>query len=369
MRQTLKQYHVTLTTQGPVFVGDGTELNKKEYIITPDGQNVVVLDMNLLWRLLGRYRGMQDQFQEFMMCPWKKSIEDWLQRECKLPIYMLQQCAKETIPSGYGSLNSNAKDRIMNFIRDPYGKPYVPGSSLKGMLRTVLLSEKTHGDPEHWKTAADHLMRATITGNSKRDARLENEEIETQAFKTLNRKEKRPQDPLNDVLAGLIVRDSDPLDPSCLTICGKLETKPNGDAATINLSRVCIQPGTEIHFDITIDETILPLTSKDLMHAVSVFDEVYQKCFLDAFRDAETLTGDQVFLGGGAGFATKTVVYPLLGKVNGLHFTTNLLKQNFKQHKHEKDETLHKVSPHIMKTALYHGKKLPYGQCRIRIDE
>lgn len=368
MRQTLKQYHVTLTTQGPVFVGDGTELNKKEYMLSPDKQAVVVLDMNLLWRFLGHYRGMQDQFQEFMMRPGQKSIEEWLERECRMPTNMVMQCAKETIPSGYGRLNPNSKDRIMNFIRDPYGKPYIPGSSLKGMLRTVLLSDKVHGDPEHWKTAADHLMRAEINGR-KGDARRENEEIESQAFRTLNRNEKRPQDPLNDVLAGLIVRDSDPLDPDCLTICGKLETKPNGDAATINLSRVCIQPGTEIHFDITIDETILPLTSKDLMHAVSVFDEVYQKCFLDAFRDAETLTGDQVFLGGGAGFATKTVVYPLLGKVNGLHFTTNLLKQNFKQHKHEKDETLHKVSPHIMKTALYHGKKLPYGQCRIRIDE
>ena len=29
--------------------------------------------------------------------------------------------------------------QIISFIKDAYGKPYIPGSSIKGMLRTILL--------------------------------------------------------------------------------------------------------------------------------------------------------------------------------------------------------------------------------------
>ncbi|MGN1191028.1 MAG: hypothetical protein ACI4S0_00005 [Dorea sp.] len=32
MRQYIKQYHMVLRTVGPVFVGDGKSLDKKEYI-------------------------------------------------------------------------------------------------------------------------------------------------------------------------------------------------------------------------------------------------------------------------------------------------------------------------------------------------
>lgn len=39
----------------------------------------------------------------------------------------------------------------MTCVTDPYGNPYIPGSSLKGMLRTILLSKDIDQDQIKYK--------------------------------------------------------------------------------------------------------------------------------------------------------------------------------------------------------------------------
>lgn len=36
-------------------------------------------------------------------------------------------------------------------MRDPYGNPYIPGSSIKGMLRTILLAADIMKNPLYYK--------------------------------------------------------------------------------------------------------------------------------------------------------------------------------------------------------------------------
>lgn len=51
MDSFLKQYHVMLHTIGPVFVGSGKQLNKKEYIIDKRKKEVLVFDMGKMFSL------------------------------------------------------------------------------------------------------------------------------------------------------------------------------------------------------------------------------------------------------------------------------------------------------------------------------
>lgn len=44
------------------------------------------------------------------------------------------------------------KLQVMTCITDPYGNPYIPGSSLKGMLRTILLSRDILQNREKYRT-------------------------------------------------------------------------------------------------------------------------------------------------------------------------------------------------------------------------
>ncbi|HOT51784.1 MAG TPA: RAMP superfamily CRISPR-associated protein, partial [Candidatus Hydrogenedentes bacterium] len=67
---------------------------------------------------------------------------------------MKQAQAKSGLPAAPPPPPDQPKDKgseVREFIKDPFGKPYIPGSSLKGCLRTALafvLSESERPGPE-----------------------------------------------------------------------------------------------------------------------------------------------------------------------------------------------------------------------------
>ncbi len=370
MSGKLKRYQLTLKTQGPVFIGSGAELNKKEYVISDDKKSVLLLDMNKFWMFMARYRGMQESFEKFIMSGDGRNLEKWLADEYRIKPGMIAACVRDTIPAGSGRLNPNSKFGIKDFIRDPYGFPYVPGSSLKGMLRTILLTDRIANHSSEWEEQKKAVLSAEITGK-KRDFSREQKSIETQAFNTLTFDKKKKENAVNDLLRYLIVGDSKPIPRDRLVICDKIDVRAdNRDPTAINMSRVCIRPETNIQFDLTIDEGASDLSAAAIMRAVNVFDECYQKYFLDSFWSVDSLTENQVFLGGGAGFVSKTILYPLLGKEQGTVLTSKILTSQFsKAPKNKNDATIYKVSPHMVKMTYCDGKMYPFGLCHISIRE
>lgn len=75
----------------------------------------------------------------------------------------------------------------------------------------------------------------------------------------------------------------------------------------------------------------------------------------------------QILLGGGAGFVSKTLVYPAMGYNKGLDMVSNILNRAFKDHKHFKDKQ-QGVSPHIVKCTYYKGQTLQMGLCEFNIE-
>ena len=59
---------------------------------------------------------------------------------------------------------------------------------------------------------------------------------------------------------------------------------------------------------------------------------------------------ETVFLGGGSGFVSKTVIYSLLGEREGVQAVQDIFDKTYvpKEHKHYKDCRLG-VSPHVLK--------------------
>lgn len=56
----------------------------------------------------------------------------------------------------------------MTCVTDPYGNPYVPGSSLKGMLRTILLSKDIAQDQIKYKRDQSQIRSELSTGRKNR---------------------------------------------------------------------------------------------------------------------------------------------------------------------------------------------------------
>ena len=110
--------------------------------------------------------------------------------------------------------------QIMEFVKDSYGQPYVPGSSVKGMLRTILLTADILKHPQKYSEYRENITREVFgrrEGKVNRRAVLSRtiRDIENKNFHTLSRTEKMT-DAVNDYMSGMIVSDSTPLEISDL---------------------------------------------------------------------------------------------------------------------------------------------------------
>lgn len=89
-------------------------------------------------------------------------------------------------------------------------------------------------------------------------------------------------------------------------------------------------------------DTILACSLDTILAALDYFNE---QCYYYHYKHFQrpTLEKGIIWLGGGAGYCTKTVSYPLLQK-EGLELVSEILAKNFKNHHHDRDKELG-VSP------------------------
>lgn len=120
----------------------------------------------------------------------------------------------------------------------------------------------------------------------------------------------------------------------------------------------------------TIDTRICPVTKQDLLDAAAYFSERYYNEHLSKFKSADRPSEDTVWLGGGSGFHTKTIVNSVFGGKEALVNTCKILskKKDPKTRKAKNENDVEKgVSPHILKCTEYQGKRYIFGQCKLEI--
>lgn len=361
----LKTYKITLIARGPVFVGDGKDFSKKEYIIAKDKVNI--LNMNKFYGFLYKKK-LANSFEKFMLDKNQKNLFAYL-RDNNL--------FNDALKFVRYSLNLDTRDfkglEIKTFIKDSYGNPYIPGSSLKGAIRTVLATAHI-AENETQREQFRLTLLNELPDKTSRNRYLQNaaKHIENKIFRKLNRENTKPDDAVNDIMQGVIVGDSEPLSITDLTLAKKIERHTDTKERSLNLWRESLKPGTKIVFPLTIDEDICKYTEADILEAIYKFDELYNDNFLKKFNDMDILRADkpQIFIGGGAGFVGKTLVYPIMGKSKGVDAVVQIFNNTgvSSEHKHNKDKSLG-VSPHIVKVTEYNGQTLQMGLCEFYMDE
>lgn len=371
MKQYLKSYQVVMQTEGPVFIGSGRKIEKKEYLFF-SGSQAGILDIEKFYKYL-KGRCKTREFEEYMLGGGinNLALAEWLNKQ-KIKKEELKPYMKYTLDYSGEETKRMKGLQLMECIKDAYGCPYIPGSSLKGMFRTILLANDIRKSPKKYQKEKDSLKNHALSYGDKNDLKKDITKIESTAFRTLKREKTGQSDAVNDCLQGFIVSDSEPLPVSSLVLCQKKEFHTNGQTRGLPLLRECIRPGTEICFHITVDTSVCQITSEDLLEAVRCFADSYYDNFAAAFPGFAKPGENTVYLGGGCGFVSKTVIYPMYGKEEGIKVTNNVFKKTlgglFKTHKHAMDQTLG-VSPHILKCTDYQGKTVQMGLCRIKSIE
>lgn len=383
MQQYIKHYHMVLRTVGPVFVGDGKCLNKKEYIFQKNKARVLIPDLNKMYQGITK-KGLERRFTDYLLSDAKKAdgsnrwdLGRWL-RENNIGLKDYEPWILYKLDCG-DFLQEKGAIEIHTFQKDAFGKPYIPGTSMKGMVRTILLATEMLNDASYCKEVKRCIMSAIRNGRNRTSLlKRELNEIENEILHTLDRvdargKEVGKNNAVNDVLSGLIISDSKPISLERMTLCQKIDENVEGERKSLNLLRESVKPETDIHFDLTIDSTICPYTIEDIVDAINCFNEYYYNMYLYRFKGSEFPKKNTVWLGGGSGFFTKTILYALLGQDKGIDAAVEIFKKTLpakisQDHKHFKDKKIG-ISPHTLKVTKYLGKSYQMGQCILDIYE
>ncbi len=370
MKDVLEVYDLELTVAGPVYIGSGKEIGKKEYALSPWEKKISVMDMARLCQLLGQ-RKLISQYEKFMLGNHRDDLGKWMEKN-HISKKEYQKCIRYQLSCQDAVIDSRSKLSVLEFVKDAYGMPYVPGSSVKGMLRTILLAYDIAHESEKYKEIKSSIS-ASLKRNQRKNRKIcgnESSAMENTYYRTLNRLEKSPGHAVNDRMAGMIVSDSEPLSTEDLVLCQRTELHTDGKEKKLNVLRETLRPGTVIRVRITIDSDICGITKEYLEQAVAFFGEMYYQCFLKKYPNMDMPAENAVWLGGGTGFVTKTEVYPLFGKEEGLETTVNIFKATGvpENHKHFADRK-QGVSPHICKVAYYEGKQYQMGLCHAKLTK
>lgn len=361
MKKFLKNYEFTLTVKGPVHIGDGKTLTKVDYFFYKD--RIYFPNMHKMFTYINQMHLTSD-YESFMYSA-NNNLTYWL-NDKRIISAVAEKCTDYSI-SLVGSSASKPRN-LSTFVKDPYGNPYIPGSSLKGLIRTLLLAKEIVDNPDDYAEIESDIHRGIRNPRANRNNMLNRESstLEEIAFHKLNCSDKR-KNAVNDVFKGLIVSDSQPLSTNDLIVTEKIDYNVVGNEKPLPLYRESLVPNTQVKFNVTIDTSIFNYTINDILQAVKLFAEDYYTYFSSNFRGTKKPTSNTVWLGGGAGYVSKTIMYNLFGD-DAYNIVSSVLNVTAKQHHHDKDKKKG-VSPVTVKLTKYNNTLSHYGECTLSIAE
>lgn len=285
-----------------------------------------------------------------------KDLYTWFKINNLLGNY--KELMKYFIPVGdlSGDKNKGLND-IQLFIKGGDGKAYIPGSSLKGAIRNILLSEKNRDkDPKYF---SDYLNnRENINSIEKRAIQEDKESF----------KRKITDRDYEDIMNYLLISDSEPIDLENFVVVQKIDRNIKGKESTISTFRECIKPGTKIKFQMKIKDG-LSFNISEIKNAIENFYGDVDYYFLQEFG-VEEREGNYIYIGGGAGFVTKTSTYPLLGEnVKAKEIVGKILEDKFRKIKHRSLAIRNDVAPQVLKVTKYKNEYYEMGLCKIDFKE
>jgi len=373
----LERLQITLRTLSPLFIGSGEKLTKKEYILDRKKEIIYFIDLPRLMSFLHQ-RGLLSAYEAFLINSKQNDLRAFL-LDRRINESHFSNFVSYSIPAGEAIKSQNFRE-VLTFIKDANGRPYIPGSSIKGALRTALAAHILRQTNN--SRMQNSILRADQSQPPRKYLHFENRKLEQETFNRLGYCDPRSQNdlsqhPVNDFMRAIQISDSAPLDYDQLTLCGKYDRKPDGTINSLPIYRECIAPGSETDFPMTLELPMLKkagITLQDIEAALHSFADEHYASFEQYYPEIEddaafaAKNGVDIIMGGGAGYVSKTLIYNIFPqREKALQTVSQIMHKQFKQHGHTKDVKIFKVSPHTLKTTRYRNQYYPLGRCELII--
>lgn len=237
------RFDVKVKVLTPLHIGSGGKLLRNYDYVGREGQTYRLNQEALLERALGQSGTGSSEFDRVLSGVPPAQLLD--ETDFGHPALFHYIVSGEPRSAASGS-------ELLEQIKDAWDRPYLPGSSLKGALRTVLA----------WQLIQKGLVRPNLRnlGDGRERA---GQPIERQIF---------GPDQNRDLLRALVVRDSQPVDSDRLMVLNA-HVKGRGDSS-LPIELEAVSPDTVFALQITLDDHLLMDLIEKLGHAQEVVESL-----------------------------------------------------------------------------------------------
>lgn len=287
MKTEYKTFQFSLLAMAPIHIGNGEKYTSREFIY--ENGHFYFPDMGKFYNRMVE-KGYDQKFERFLQETKPNArnnrlisfLEDNRISDRNFGGYRIIETELET---NNNYLRGGALNQVSKFIRDPFGNPYIPGSSLKGAIRTILMNTNPDWNNEN------------VVKDKKENKSL----IPWGAKKGQN---------YDDLFNTIRVSDSKPFRNDSLILVQKWDHKANPCLAKpLPLYREAIAPLTKINFTITTTTKEAGILMEELGQRAQAFYKEYKNFFLSDFPENKIQPNIQypIYLGAGSGAWTKTI--------------------------------------------------------------
>lgn len=398
-RDFQETYKMAVEILTPVNIACDEVLKANEYLYDAKTSTVYFLNQ-MMWHKFIYTHNLFDEYERYIKSSSEKSLYEWLQSFG----YKINDVKLAIKSKTFAHVNVLKSKKTLNDIvlqsKLIDGMPFIPGSSIKGVIRTAILYDLLNKNREikkrYWNEIKSlrssmksaQIKKYLINGINK-DINKKATNLEVALLHKLNlvNKKNKPIEQSNavcSVMRGISVSDSEHINQAVpMEVLQKFDLGLNKDVDVgkeLPVFRECILPKAKFNFQLKIDKTMtkeIGINSiDDLLRVLQNYFDFVNDIFKSAFGKRcehlfDEINGGNIYLGSNTGFLTKTLVMALADrKEEAVDFIRDLLDMNFNQKdvKHNgKNDT--NISPRTLKTTKYKGNTILMGVAKIYKDE
>lgn len=341
-----KEYNIKLKTIGPVHIGSGNTKTRNEYLHEYNRGKLHLFHASQFMELIIE-KGLIDAYEQFILYESGKTyFFDWL-RTHKI-LESVKQLAYLTVDIGA----RQQINQVQECLKTAKYEPYIPGSSIKGALRTCILAKVLGG--KSYDSIFDKFLQTPDIKQLQKDINRIITDVE-----------------INSAMRSLVISDSRPLAKDDLVICQKIDDSLYQRArqrgkTLLPIYREAIGSDKTLEFHMTIKDNAL-FDLEYIKVAVTEFYAAIAENLLTNFGIAQR-SGQPIYIGGGSGYISKTLIYNLTDHDRAVKVISRILAKKFNKHNHNQDTGLD-LSPRTLKITELEGREYEMGLCYISFEE
>lgn len=389
MSNRIDHAKLSLTIVSPTNIGGPEKLTTKDYMYNYDAGEVYLLNNYEWFRFLARHNKLAEfeiYMQNEMVRPNGRTMYDWAKNTIGA-----SQLTKDVLGPAIGSImkssiynegRKNSLNDITPQIRGANGEVYIPGSSIKGVIDSAIISHMLRNN-KAFRSTVQRELRKVLDVYKRKNARNLFKDIfkmvNLAILKHIHILTNNEGKPFKAILAsafrGISVSDAMPIGAVQTEVLKKEDSCVDEDGThEISVHRECILPNQKFTFTLTLDTAItkeIGITSIDQVLDILQEDfDATHKLLASKFKKVspsifKALEPANAYIGSNTGFVQKTIIMAAFtdDEKTGIDIIKAILDVNFQKAKHDSKDYF--MAPRAIKLVKWNGNYYEMGGIHI----